>query len=100
MVAIAAVLLIGSCGLAPFLYLTYQRHRIDRFCGSITKGEPIADVSRRAREQRFDVLDAQLLDPGMGGELLVSTDFLLAHLICSVRHEGQRVDTTQRGELW
>jgi hypothetical protein len=99
-VAITALLLFGGCCFSPFGYLTYQRYRIDSFCESVVKGEPISEVSRRARDKGFSVYDAQALDPGFSSEVMVSTNFLLAHLLCTVKHDGQHVESVRRSELW
>jgi hypothetical protein len=99
-VALVALALMGGCALSPFAYLAYERHRIDRFCTSVVKGEPLGDVTRRARDQGLSVFDPQALEPGFNGEVIVSTNFLLAHLLCSVKHDGQHVESARRSELW
>ncbi len=99
--ALTALLLFGGCCVSPLAYLKYQRHRIGGFCDSIVKGEPIDEVSRRARAEGFSVHDAKKLDPSFGREVMVSTGFLLAHLLCTVRYDEQeKVESIRRGELW
>ena len=99
--ALTTLLLSGGCCFSPLAYLKYQRHRIGGFCDSIVKGEPIDEVTRRARAGGFRVHDAKMLDPGFDSEVMVSTDFLLAHLLCTVKYDGQRqVESVRRSELW
>lgn len=98
--AFCTVLLCGGCCFAPFVSLAYERHRIDSFCGSVVKGEPIGEVSRRARDKGFSVFDAQALGAGSSSEVMVRTDFLLAHLLCTVKHDGKLVESARRSELW
>jgi hypothetical protein len=99
--ALTALLLFGGCCFSPSAYLKYQRHRIGGFCESIVKGEPVDEVSRRAMAEGFRVHDAKKLDPSFGSEVLISTDFLLAHLLCTVTYDGQRqVESVRRSELW
>jgi hypothetical protein len=99
--ALTALLLLGGCCFSPLAYLKYQRHRIGGFCASIVKGEPIDEVTRRARAEGFRVHDAKALDPGFASEVMVSTNFLLAHLLCTVKYDGQQqVEAVRRGELW
>lgn len=94
------MLLSCGCCFLPGVSLAYERHRIDSFCESVVKGEPIADVSRRAQDKGFSVSDAQALDSGFSGELMVRTNFLLAHLLCMVKHDGKQVESAHRSELW
>lgn len=98
--ALTALLLFGGCCFSPLAWLKYQRHRIGGFCESIVKGEPIDEVSRRARAEGFRVHDAKKLDPSFDSEVIISTDFLLAHLLCSVKYDGQQVESVRRSELW
>ena len=99
-VAITMLLLLGGCCFSPWAYLAYQRHRIDSFCGSVVKGEPIEEVSRRAQAQGLGAFEAQELEPGFGPRMIVSTNFLLARLLCSVKHDGRQVESVRRSELW
>lgn len=98
--AFTALRLSCGCCFAPLAHLKYQWYRIDSFCESIVKGEPIADVSRRAQDEGFYVYDPQKLDPSFNSEVVGSTNFLLAHLLCSVKHDGQRVESARRSEPW